>query len=84
MAKAMVQQLRQTAHNQEVVGLNPGTVYWMDVSYAGYHINIHKNKGSREWGTSKKTTLKENFFIIKKNLQFYLEEEEIHICEFCL
>jgi hypothetical protein len=26
-------------HDQEVMGLNPGTVYWMDVSYiASYYI----------------------------------------------
>ncbi len=30
--EAMVQWLRQMAHDQEVVGSNPGTVYWMDVS----------------------------------------------------
>ncbi len=29
---AMVQWLRQMVHDQEVVGLNPGTIYWMDVS----------------------------------------------------
>ena len=26
------------AHDQEIVGLNPGTVYWMDVSNASYYI----------------------------------------------
>ncbi len=30
--EAMVKWLRQMAHDQEVVGPNPGTVYWMDVS----------------------------------------------------
>jgi hypothetical protein len=30
--------LGQTAHDQEVVGLNRGTVYWMDVSVASYYI----------------------------------------------
>jgi hypothetical protein len=29
---AMVYWLGQMAHNQEVVGSNPDTVYWMDVS----------------------------------------------------
>jgi hypothetical protein len=33
-ARAMVQLLRQTAHDQKVVGLNPSTKYWMDVSNA--------------------------------------------------
>ncbi len=28
--------VKQMAHNQEVVGSNPGTVYWMDVSDASY------------------------------------------------
>jgi hypothetical protein len=49
-ARAMVlvvKWLRQMAHNQEVVGLNPGTVYWMDVSDANYYIHKNnKNKGS--------------------------------------
>ena len=26
------------AHDQEVVGSNPGTLYWMDVKDAGYYI----------------------------------------------
>jgi hypothetical protein len=39
------------AHDQEIVGSNPGTVYWMDVSIAIYYVieNI-ENK----WGTPKK------------------------------
>jgi hypothetical protein len=42
----MVMWLRQTAHDQEVMGLNPGTIYWMDVSNAGYYIHENnKNKG---------------------------------------
>jgi hypothetical protein len=35
----MVYWLRQTSHNQEVVGPNPSIVYWMDVSDARYYIN---------------------------------------------
>jgi hypothetical protein len=27
------------AHDQEVVGSNPGTVYWMDVNNTSYYIN---------------------------------------------
>ena len=38
-ARAMVHWLRQTAHDQEIVGSNPGTVYWMDVNDARYYIN---------------------------------------------
>jgi hypothetical protein len=43
-------------HGQEFVGLNPGTVYWMDVSDSSYYINIqenNKNKG-RQMGHTKK------------------------------
>jgi hypothetical protein len=32
LARSHGQWLRQTAHDQEVVDSNPGTVYWMDVS----------------------------------------------------
>jgi hypothetical protein len=45
------------AHDQEVVGLNPGTVYWMDVSDASYYINSYTNITKikvAEWGTPKK------------------------------
>jgi hypothetical protein len=40
------------AHDQEVVGSNPGTVYWMDVS----HLLKEKseNKGSQMGHTKKK------------------------------
>ncbi len=35
----MVWWLRQMAHDQEVEGSNPGTVYWMDVTDdASYYI----------------------------------------------
>jgi hypothetical protein len=44
----MVYWLRQTAHDQEVVGSNPSSVYWMDVSDAGYYIHENnENKGSQ-------------------------------------
>ncbi len=60
----------QAAHDQEVVGLNPGTLYWMDVSVASYYINIHKNnenKGSQMGHTTRKYFFKEgiaNIFIV--------------------
>jgi hypothetical protein len=38
----LVKWLRQTAHDQEVVGSNPGTVYWMDVSHL-LAITLKKN-----------------------------------------
>jgi hypothetical protein len=51
----MVWWLRQTAHVQEVVGLNPGTVFWMDVSDASYYIHENnKNKGSQMGHNNKK------------------------------
>jgi hypothetical protein len=31
------------AHNQEVMGLKPSTVNWMDVSHASYYINMLEN-----------------------------------------
>jgi hypothetical protein len=44
------------AHDQEVMGLNPCTVYWMDVSDASYYINSYTKitkKGSRMGHTKK-------------------------------
>ncbi len=35
------------AHNQEVVGSNPGTVDLMDLSNASFYINIHENNENR-------------------------------------
>ena len=32
--ETLVYWLRLKSHNQEIVGLNPNTVYWMDVSNA--------------------------------------------------
>ena len=56
MARAMVYWLRQTAHDQEVMGLNPGTVYWMDVSNASYYIQTIKILRIKvaKWGAPKK------------------------------
>jgi hypothetical protein len=34
--EAMVKWLRQMAHEQEIMGSNPGTVYWMEVNDASY------------------------------------------------
>jgi hypothetical protein len=48
----MVKWLRQTAHDQEVMGSNPGTIYWMDVSNIT-HKKIAK-KDSRMKHTKKK------------------------------
>jgi hypothetical protein len=43
----------QRTHDQEVVGSNPGTVYWMDVSDAITYMKITKIKVAK-WGTPKK------------------------------
>ncbi len=43
-----------TSHDQDVVGSNPGTKYWMDVSYASYNINSKiRNIKVADWGTPK-------------------------------
>jgi hypothetical protein len=44
-------------HNQEDVGSNPDTVYWMDVSVASYYIERKIIKEAK-WGTPKKNILK--------------------------
>jgi hypothetical protein len=56
MARAMVLWLRQMAHDQEVMGSNPGTVYWMGVSNVSYYTNIHEinQKKVAKWGKPKK------------------------------
>ena len=44
------------AHSQDVVGLNPGTLYWMNVRDTSYYINIQKNNENRggQMGHTKK------------------------------
>ncbi len=47
----------QTAYDQEVVGSNPDTVYWMGVIDASYYTNIYEineNKGSQMGDTKTK------------------------------
>ncbi len=47
------------AHDQEIVGSNPGTVYWMDVSNACYYIKEKiENKGSQIGHTKKYLKIK--------------------------
>jgi hypothetical protein len=46
----MFQWLRQMAHDQEVVGSNPFTLHWMDVSDLRLKI---ENKGSQMGHTKK-------------------------------
>jgi hypothetical protein len=49
------------AHDQEVAGSNPGTVYWMDVSHL-LAITLKKNLKIKVaiWGTPKKYFFKIN------------------------
>jgi hypothetical protein len=66
--------LGQTAHDQEVVGLNRGTVYWMDVSVASYYIKEkYENKCSQMRHTKK-------YFEKKKELSYHFRELSSKIC----
>ncbi len=51
------------AHDQEIMGSNPGTVYWMDVSDASYYIIEKLKIKVAKWGTPKKY-LKKRMFVI--------------------
>jgi hypothetical protein len=57
------------AHDQEVVGPNPGTPYWTDVSDdasddasddTSYYIKIKLKLKVAKWGTPKQYKLKKN------------------------
>jgi hypothetical protein len=52
------------AHDLEVVGSNPNTVYWMDVSDASYYINIQENNKNKDsqMGHTKKILRKKKEF----------------------
>ncbi len=70
----MVQWLRQMTHHQEVVSLNPGTVYWMDGSYYKQIMIITEIKVAK-WGTAKKNYKKK-----QKSLYFYSQmAPQMHI-----
>jgi hypothetical protein len=50
-------------HDQEIVGSNPGTIYWMDVSDdASYYIKEKFEIKVAKWGTSKKNIYKFVYF----------------------
>jgi hypothetical protein len=49
------------AHDQEVVGSNPSTVYWMDLSDNSYYINSYS-----------KITKKNNVSPIKIEIKMFL------------
>jgi hypothetical protein len=48
------------AHDRGVLGSNPGTVYWMDVSkqFASYYILEKLKIKVAKWGTPKKINIK--------------------------
>jgi hypothetical protein len=58
------------AHDQEVVGSNPGTIYWMDVSNL-LAITLKEKLKIKvtKWGTPKKKKI--IIMIIKKNKEEY-------------
>jgi hypothetical protein len=56
------------------VGLNPGTVYWIDVSYASYYVKIKMEIKVAKWGTPKnifKKTKKNTIPDIMNMLNFF-------------
>jgi hypothetical protein len=60
----MVYWLIKMVQDQEVLGSNPSTVYWMDVSDDSYCMYIHrnnKNKGSQKGQIRKKKFKKEKY-----------------------
>jgi hypothetical protein len=60
------------AYNQQVMGSNPGTVYWMDIRDATYYINIHKNNEKKvsQWGTPKIIFFKYCFKQVERKLDY--------------
>jgi hypothetical protein len=60
----MVQWLRQTAHDPEVMSSNPCTVYWMDVSDASNYVIKKMEIKVAKWGTPKKIFEKRSFLLI--------------------
>jgi len=50
------------AHDQEVVGSNPDTVYWMDVSVASYKIKKKKRNKVSQMGHKKKNIKKKEIY----------------------
>jgi hypothetical protein len=53
------------AHDQEVMGSNTGTVYWMDVSDASYYIKKMEIKVAK-WGKPKIICKKKTFNLLIK------------------
>jgi hypothetical protein len=66
------------AHDQEAVGSNPDTIYWMDVSIASYYIKfIHKNNENTggQMGHTKKYFKKQTCYLEKI---IFIPEENNH------
>jgi hypothetical protein len=61
------------AHDQEVVGSNPGTVYWMDVSdLLAITLKTNWKIKVAKWGTPKKYLKKDNVFNWYHNIPIIL------------
>ncbi len=54
----------------EVVGSNPGTVYWMDVSVASYYIKEKLKIKVAKWDTPKKYLKKKTMSVGKSHEKF--------------
>ena len=52
------------ADDQEIMGSNPGTVYWMDFSDASYYIIEKLKMKVAKWGTPKKYLKKKEILIL--------------------
>ncbi len=69
------------AHDQEVVGSNPGTIYWMEVSDdASCYIKENWKIKEAKWGTSKRT--KTNYTIQNLTVAqiFYTHMLLVNLC----
>jgi hypothetical protein len=67
------------AHDQEIMGSNPGTVYWMDVSDASYYIIEKLKIKVAKWGTPKKKKKKKKVAECPK-LTIFMKFHQVSIC----
>jgi hypothetical protein len=64
----------QMVHDQEVVGSNPGTIYWMNVSDdASYYIKIKLKIKVAKWGTPKRYIEKSNHFKLQIDIVLFIQ-----------
>ncbi len=72
----MVQWLKQMAHYQEIMGSNPGTLYWMDVSKnASYFIPEKLKTKVAKWGAQKNFKVFFDYFYLFNCTHFFLATE---------